>query len=860
MHSAFNPQPGFADNGAYLEQLRSLNHGLVREVLDNGMVVLIKPDHSAPVVSVQILVGTGSIHEGADLGGGLSHYMEHMIFKGTPTRGPADITRQIDEAGGSINAYTANDRTVFYADLPSRNWKVGVDVLSDAVMNASLPDDEWEREKDVILREFAMGKDSPGRVHAKLLNETAYRVHPYRVPVIGYEDVFRTMNRDSLERFFKQHYVPDNMIVSIAGHIDAGETLSYIKQVFSDFKRRARAPVLMPDEPAQLTPRIARKTGPYKVSRLHWTYHTVSIDHPDAAALDVLSLILGEGRSSILNQELREKRKLVHSINAWSHTPMQGGMFGISASFDPEKEAAVIAELRKLLSTLSDRKFSKSDIEKARRALIIDELSEMQTMSGQASSYAAGEYYTGNPRFSEHYLELIQKVDQKRLQDVYRQYLAGSFETIALLAPENEAGSSASAFNRADEFPIERVVLSNGVPLVIRQDNRLPFVYVSAALGGGLLSEEAGNNGITQLMSDLLTRGTGKRTSAEIADVVESRGASLSAFAGRNSFGLNAQGLAEDADLILDVLSDCLLEPVFPADEIARQKTEQCSAIRQQHEQPMYIAQEGLKQMLFPEHPYRLDLLGTETSVTSITRNQLEEYHRQHVATDNLAISIFGNIEPKTARALGEKYFGRIKGRAVKKTEWASSNPTLPARTDKKGPFEQSILLIGYPGITVKDPRTEAMNVLQRAMSGLSSDLAIEVREKRGLVYFVGALSMSGLEPGLFAFYAGTKAEQIGEVDTLIREQIGRIASSGLRTDEVERARAQLLAEHEMSLQNTGEQAMQHAIHELYGLGYQYVLSRPARIQSVTPEDIQKLAAAILSPDKSAVSIITPDP
>jgi len=850
---------GSTDQGLpSLDRLRASNDGLRREVLDNGLICLVKEDTSAPVVAVQIWVGTGSIHEGANLGAGLSHYMEHMIFKGTPTRGPADVTRQIDEAGGQINAYTSHDRTVFYADLPSRNWKVGVDVLSDAVMNASLPEDEWEREKEVILREFAMGYDSPQRVHGKLLYDTAYRISPYRVPVIGYEDVFRTMNRDHLARFFHERYVPDNMMVVVVGDVKPQEVIDYLKQTFKDFKRRTRAPVVLPAEPVQLTPRLGRQTGAYQISRLHWTYHTVSLDHPDAAALDVLSSILGDGRSSILYDELREKRHLVHSIGAWSHTPAHGGMFGISASFDAEKEAEVIQAIRDVISEYSRRPFTAEQIDKAKRNQFINELGSLQTMSGQASSYGSGEYYAGNPRFGEFYLEQIARVDDARLHEVLQTYILNGFETIALLSPESTTEAAADLTRDEKTSPAEKVILSNGIPLIVREDRRLPFVFISVAMGGGLLSEDETNNGITQLAADLITRGTTTRSAAQIAEEIESRGASLSGYSGRNSFGLNASGLSEDLDMLLSLSADCLLNPSFPEEELTKQKRQQIASIRQQREQPMYLAQENLRTLLFPGHPYRLNTLGTETSVPTITRDEILRYYHRHAAPGNFTISVVGDVSLNEARERVEKFFGSMTGTVVKISEWQPASPSLPDHVETSGPFEQAILLIGFPGVDIMDPRNEALNVLQKALSGLSSELAIEVREKRGLVYFIGALSMSGLQPGLFAFYAGTTADKMDEVQRLILEQIERIAREGLRPDEFERARSQLLAGHDMGLQNSGDIAQMCALNELYGLGYAYTFELPTRLESLTQEDVRAATASLLDRGKSAVSRLIP--
>ena len=323
-----------ADNAARqpLDVLRHSNESVQRFTLDNGMVCLVKEDHTAPVVAIQIWVGSGSVNEGRMLGAGLSHFVEHMIFKGTPTRSPGDISREISDAGGDVNAYTAWDRTVFHTTLPSRNWKVGLDVLADAVMNATFPENEWKRERDVILREFAMNRDAPDRELYRLFESTAYRDHPYRFPVIGYEDIFKAATHKDLVSYFHNNYTPDNMIVVVVGNVPAAEMRQTLESTFAGFSRRPSDRAVLPTEPPQVAPRIARQTGNYEVGRLMWGYHATALNDPDTPALDVLADIVGDGLSSRLNREIREKQKLVYGIDASSLTLKDPGMFIISAA------------------------------------------------------------------------------------------------------------------------------------------------------------------------------------------------------------------------------------------------------------------------------------------------------------------------------------------------------------------------------------------------------------------------------------------------------------------------------------------------------------------------------------------------
>lgn len=849
-----------ADNAARqpLDVLRHSNESVQRFTLDNGMVCLVKEDHTAPVVAIQIWVGSGSVNEGRMLGAGLSHFVEHMIFKGTPTRSPGDISREISDAGGDVNAYTAWDRTVFHTTLPSRNWKVGLDVLADAVMNATFPENEWKRERDVILREFAMNRDDPDRELYRLFESTAYRDHPYRFPVIGYEDIFKAATHKDLVSYFHNNYTPDNMIVVVVGNVPAAEMRQTLESTFAGFSRRPSDRAVLPTEPPQVAPRIARQTGNYEVGRLMWGYHATALNDPDTPALDVLADIVGDGLSSRLNREIREKQKLVYGIDASSLTLKDPGMFIISAAFDPAKEAAVTTAIQQEIDRWSADAFTDQEIEKARRAVLVGELAGLQTMEGQAYSYASGEFYAGDPRFAERYLESIGKVDAKKLREVVRTYLRPDNRTLVVLAPAGAAPTNAAPTATQDEIKLQKVVLSNGMPLIVREDHRLPFVYFCAAFQGGLLQESETNNGITQLMADLLTRGTEKRNAQEIAKTAETLGGYLSPFCGRNSFGLQARCLAGDVDTFADLFADCLLHPIFPEEEVQKQRTIQLAAIQQQREQPFFIADEALRRMLFPNHPYRFTPTGAENSVKDLQRDQILRHFNRLAVRKNVVLALFGDITADRARELAEKYLAGLRDGAPPKPPAEPAAAHLPMRSKLREPRQQAIVLVGYPGVDIRDPRMDALSVIENALSGLSSDLGMEVREKRGLVYFVGAFNRPGVEPGMFAAYAGTRPDQVDRVVKLIDRELSRVATRGLREEEWLRAREQILAAHDMSLQDNAGLAQTCSLNELYGLGYDYGLGIKQRLDSLTLDAVKEAAASLFGREHRACSIVLP--
>ncbi|TAN35892.1 MAG: insulinase family protein [Verrucomicrobia bacterium] len=841
-----------------LKVLERSNAHLRRVVLDNGMIVLIKEDHSAPVAAVQIWVGSGAVHEDEFLGSGLSHFVEHMIFKGTPTRAPGDIMRETSDLGGKINAYTAQDRTVFHITLPSKHWNNALDILGDAVMHATFPADEWKREQEVILREFAMGRDNPDRELGETLWDTAYRVHPYRVPVIGYEPVYKARSRDDLLRYFHEHYVPNNMIAVIVGDVQTDEVEARVRKTFVGFERRASKPVYLPPEPTQLTERSQRKLGDYNVSRLGWAWHTVGFSHPDAPVLQMLSVMVGGGRSSRLVAELKEKKKLVFDVDAFSDCPQDPGLFGVSARFDPAKEAEVIAALRANVAEWHTTKFSAAEIEKARRMIVVNELHGLQTMDGQAAGIAQGEFYAGDPRFTEQYLRQIAAVTAQDLQQVARRYLTTENGSLVVLRPKSSATAAKPTTEAALVKDPVKATAVHGVPVIVREDHRIPMIYLCAAVRGGLLTETETNNGITQMATELLTRGTAKRDAETIARETEQLGASLSSFAGRNSFGLEASGLAKDSDKLVDLFTDCLLRHTCPPMEIEKQRAIQLAAIEQQREQPMFLAEEALRQKLFPSHPYRLNIQGREAAVQKLQQADLLAHLRRHLVSGNLALAIFGDITPDAAHKLAEHILAKLPEGVSPVDNLVATSPTLPTRTSRREPRQQAIVLMGFPGVAVTDPREDALALLREILSGLSSDLGKEIREKRGLVYFVGASERPGLVPGHFFLYAGTREDQAAEVERLMAEQLQRLSQKGPTSEELSRAREQLLSDSLMIRQHNEGLAQACVLNELYGLGFDHSLKVEQRLGVWTDDKLRAAAAEFFRADRQVMSIVLP--
>src|SRR3954462_13350850 len=239
-----------------------------KRVLPNGLTIIVQEDRSAPVASVQAWCGTGSVDENQHLGAGLSHILEHMLFKGTKTNPASAITRKVQDVGGYINAYTSFGRTVYWIDAPKDGVSVALEVLSDAMMNSTLPVEEYGKEQEVIRREFAMGMDDPDRMAGQLLFATAFQRHPYRLPVIGLIDVFNQLTRDEVMQYYRSRYVPNNLTFIVVGDVDPEAVYRQLEDFFKAHPGKSLQPVFIPSEPPQLGRREAHQDFVTELTRL----------------------------------------------------------------------------------------------------------------------------------------------------------------------------------------------------------------------------------------------------------------------------------------------------------------------------------------------------------------------------------------------------------------------------------------------------------------------------------------------------------------------------------------------------------------------------------------------------------------
>jgi zinc protease len=705
---------------------------------------------------------------------------------------------------------------------------------------------------------MAMNNDDPGRRANRTLWATAFTTHPYRFPVIGYPDIYNRVTRDDVVAYYKEHYVPNNIVFVVVGDVDALKVEQELRDQTKDFKMGAITSAFVPPEPPQLSRRERHEEMPTQLSQINLAWHIPAITSPDVYPLDVLAIVLGQGNSSRLYRELRQKRSLVHTIDAGSYTPGYPGIFVIHASVDPDKRETAIAAIRGQVGQLADQPVTEEELRKAIKISTSNFLDRLKTMQGQASDIAHNEFLVGDPNFSDVYLENLRKVTREDIQRVVQKYFIDHNLTITSLNPTGSLSKQQVTGATKTELEIKKFDFPNGLRLLVREDPKLPLVDFHVLLKGGVIAETDANNGVTKLTARMLLKGTKTRTAEQIAETMESVGGAISYISGNNSFGVTAQSLSEDFDRTLDLLADVMQNPTFPDDMLARERAVQISELKQEQDQIMRKGQQLLRETLYARHPYRLNVLGKPETLTRLARADLVDFHRRFVAPNNIVLTAFGNVNAEEVRRKVEAKFGAMKSVTLDFPHTGAETLAADARNSETVPKEQAVLLIGYSGADIFDKDRFALELLQEAYSGLGSRVFLRIRDELGLCYYVGAYQLVGLDPGYFALYVGTTPQNVGTCEKELFAELDKLKANGLTDEELARAKSGVIGQRRVKMQDNSELSMMVGLDELYGLGYDFLKTMDGKYRAVTSDDIKRVANRYFSNKPHAVIVVRP--
>ena len=853
---------------------------VVREVLPNGLTVLVRRDGSAPVVAVVTHVKAGYFDE-PDEWVGIAHVLEHMYFKGTLRRGPGEIARETQLLGGHINAGTIYDRTVYYTVLPSsgNGLERAVDIQADALRNAALDEEELRRELEVIIQEAKRKLDTPSAVTHETLFDVLFRVHRMRRWRIGTEEELRRLSHADVRAYYESRYRPDRVVVGIVGDIDPDDTLRVARSHYGDWERRGEPVPGSPTEPAGVEPVIRILHGDVKRPLAVLGWRTVATLHPDAAALDVASGVLGSGRGSHLYRALR-LRGLASGASAGHYTPTEVGVFSIALETDAATLDAAVIESLRLAEAMRRGSVSVSDIDRVKAMVTAQWLRRFESMEGQASTLCEAEAL-GDLGLVDELYERVLNVTREDVLQVACHYLDPAVACGVLFLPDGTESSLDGAWppqangmslraspvravpSAAGAVPPGRIpdaeelchgVFRRNLPsvdILARRRAGSGLVTIGLQVAGLPTAESSADAGISWLLVRSALRGAGGMSGEELAQATERLGGAIGPSVHKDALGwwitVPVVRFREAAALLRIVATDPELNP----SQIELERGLMASDARHVQDDMFRHPVQRVLGRAFDGHAYGLPPLGDPAQLETLEPVAVRRWSARLKGAHALAIAV-GDLEPEAL----------LDGLAPL-AEWEGvadlSGRALPvfgaARGEEERRKQQTAVAMAFPASRFGSPDRHVLRVIGALMSGLAGRLFEELREKRSLAYTVSVFPWLAAGAGVMLTYIATSPEREAEARDAMLMELARICRDPPSDTELDCARNYVAGSEEIRLQSG--RAITEEIVEAWIKGtVDDLADSAARIRAVTRDDVLRVSEEVFQAEKRAEYIV----
>ncbi|HEX9911909.1 MAG TPA: pitrilysin family protein [candidate division Zixibacteria bacterium] len=826
--------------------------------LDNGMQVITKEEHSKNLIAINIFVKGGSRTETPDLSG-LSHYYEHLIFRGGTDKQAELETRKAFQSLGQFFGYTSEDVTCYYMVTPKENLDEALWRYADAVMDLKVTQEKIETERQVVLEEYNMDEDRPDDAVWQLLEKNAFMVHPYGQTIIGSREVIKTANLDRFKTFYQERYVPNQMVMAIVGDFNTDEMMAKVKSFFGKYPKGKESFELDKVEPEQTKFRQAFKRMKTSSSNLCIGFHIPEAAHPDIPALEVLQAILTQGESSRLYQVLKKENNLVLYVNSYVDQRKDPGLFEIYTQLNPENEKKVVEIIFKELSRLWQEEVSKEELNKAKSQIENSYYFDNQTYISQAQRLS---YYAANSNLllESSYLDRIRNTTPSDIKRVAVKYLKPVNATLALVKPEDSAEPDFS--DLADKYSSllpalteiskktkpEKIVLPNGLTILLKEDHSSKTIALEGYIKGGVWLEEEKNAGLNNFTAEMLLKGTKDYSADELAQKIDSLGINLNAQTTLDYSRLSLLTTLETFKDGLNLFVQVLFYPVFPEKELEKTKTDIIAQIQRVKDLSYDLTNQEFAREIYDKSPYKRSIPGNEETVSKLSSEDLKKFHNQAFVPANIILSLVGDFNPEEMKNLIKSNFEKIPFIPAPKFSLIDE-PSQKKEISLVIPEEklQVTFNLGRMGVSVTNPDFLPLKLVERI---LSSRLFFKYVYEEGMAYRMWTYMQSRLGSAPFTFEMGVSPENFSKAKNGILNEVKALLKSSLSDKEVETAKANLISGFYLSQQTNTDQAKTMAFYELSGLGYLYGEQYPDLVSKVKAFEIMKMAKKYLDPEK----------
>ncbi len=872
----------------------SLTAGVRKTVLDNGLTVLTKEVHTAPVVSVQVWYRVGSRDEAPGVNG-IAHQLEHLMFKGTQAR-PIQFGRFFSALGSDSNAFTSYDMTAYFGTVERDKLEALLVLEADRMKNSIIGEKELASEKRVVISELQGYENNPSYRLGRAVMRSAFPTSPYGLPVGGTKADVEKFTVDQVRYYYNTFYRPDNATLVVVGDFQTDALLKKVQESFGKIPKpiaplpkdpltaKAAKAVLQP-APTK-SPIILKEPG--SAALLNAVYPLPDTKHPDVAAIQVMDYILTGGRSARIYQALVETG-LASDAGGGAANLISGGWYELSATAAPGKNLQQIdLALQQVLTDLRDKGVTQEELTRAKAQLKASLVLRNRDISSQAILLGDNQISTGDYRFTDKLLAAIATVTPADVQRVAQTYLAIANRTVGFFEPTTAdgAGGNPGSFSQTSEkfspgAPVdpaevakylppnratpqpqdqalpEKLTLKNGVQVLLVRDRSTPTVTLSGHVAAGTVRDQVATAGLATLTANNLMNGTQTKDALAIAKTLENRGASLGFGASREGVAISGEALSADLPSLIQVTADVLKNASFPQNELELSRQRALSGLKLELDTPSRLARRTFQQAIYPAtHPFHT--FPTADSLQAITREDLVRFHQQYYRPDATVLTVVGDFDPAALRALLVRELGSWEsaGNSSQITfpvvplpdKTVRLTPTLPGKT-------QSITFMGYNAIARKDPRYYLALVFNQILGGdtLSSRLGTEIRDRQGLTYGIHSAFQAGQTPGPFLISMQTAPEDADRAISSTISLLQQIRKEGVTDAEVANAKRSLTSSYPVELASPTSLASTILANEVYGLPLNAIRTYTETINAITPAQINAFIQEVLQPDRLVI-------
>jgi len=873
--------------------------------LDNGLEVILHKDDSDPVTAVALTFHVGSARE-IEGRTGFAHLFEHLLFLESENLGKGGLDKMSSRIGGSgANGSTSRDRTNYFQTVPSDALEKMIWAEADKMgyFINTVTESVLAKEKQVVKNEKRQGVDNAPYGHANyVIGKNMYpESHPYNWQVIGSLEDLQNATLQDVKDFYNQWYVPNNATLVIAGDFDSEQAKEWVRKYFNEIPRGEEIEPL-PDMPVSVdeTKKLYYEDNFARLPELRMVWPGVDLYHDDAYPLDILTQLLTDGKKAPFYKVLVEEQELTSNVFMNSgNSELAGEISLITRAYPNTDLNKVRTAVDKAFTRFEEEGFTQADLDRIKAGIETNFYNGLSSVLGKAFQLAQYNIFAGDPGYINEDIQKTLAVTKEDVMRVYEQYIkekdfiATSFvpqgqaelalegsdqaqvveeEIVANaegeqfeLPEETEYERTPSSFDRTEEPPygespdlkvpdVWEAQLANGLDIYGIENYELPLVEFEIIIKGGLMLEDPEKAGVSNLLAELMTKGTANKTPEELEEAIDMLGANISVNSGRQSMTVRGNTLARNYEQTLALVEEIMLEPRWDEREFELAKQSTISQITQQSANPNSIASNTFNKLLYGEgHILSYNSAGTTNSVESITLNDLKEYYNNYFSPSVADMHVVGAIDQNEVVASLNSINERWERKPVEIPEF--DTPEAPAESQvyfyDVPDAKQSVLRFGYLAIPETHPDYYPATVMNYKLGGggFASRFTQELREGKGYTYGIGS-GFSGSDiAGPFTVSSGVRTNVTYESAALVKEILEQYPETFTEED-LENTKSYLLKSNARQFETLGSKLNLLSNISAYGWSPDYIKEREEIVKNMSRDEIQELAREYANPNK----------